>query len=352
MFRFGSPEYLNLLFVIPLLVLFFIFYLGRKKKLLQEFSDKNLFETLFPDKSFKKETFRFLLITISLSLMILALAKPQLGAKIEEVKQVGIEVFICLDVSNSMNAQDLTPNRMQKAKNEISGLIRKLQGDKIGLIIFAGQAFVQFPLTTDYSAANLFLSAVDAGSVPQQGTAIAAAINLSLNSFDYNSNTQKVIVIISDGEDHEGNLDEALKNAREKNVLIYTIGMGSPAGAPIPVLDGLGRVIDFKKDAEGNTILTKLDEVTMKRIADESGGKYYLSSGFGNELDLIYKDLSQLEKSEFGTKKITEYDDKYYYFLIPALILLFIEFFMNDRKSIYLTNIFEKIGLSNKESVA
>jgi Ca-activated chloride channel family protein len=349
MFRFGHPEYLNLLFAIPVIIFLYILLFRNKKKLISLFVNRDLQELIIGSKSFYKEILKFGLLILALALLVLALANPQVGSKMEEVKQVGIDVYILLDVSNSMLAEDIKPNRLAKAKNEISTLIRKLQGDRIGLIIFAGEAFVQFPLTTDYSAASLFLNTVDVNSIPQQGTAIASALKLANNSFDYSNKTNKVIVVITDGEDHEGDLKTEIANANEKNVLIYTIGMGSPSGAPIPVLDNRGNQVDYKKDNQGNTVLTKLDEQTLQEIATQGKGKYYLSSSYQNELDLIYKDLAALEKSEFGTKKITDYDDKYYYFLIIALFLMILEFFISERKSIFIDKFFSRYKIKKQK---
>lgn len=339
MFRFASPEYLNLLYLIPILIGLYFYFFISKKKSLEIFANKKLHSILFGRKSFLKEHLKFGLLIISIVFLILSIAKPQLGSKLEEVKQSGIDIYILLDVSLSMSAEDLKPNRLEQAKNEISSLIRKLDGDRIGLIIFAGEPYIQFPLTTDYSAANLFLSAVDFNSVPAQGTAIASAINMAIKSFDYSAKTQKVIVIITDGEDHEGDIDKAIEEANDKGILIYTIGMGSPTGSPIPIYDNRGNQIDFKKDENGNLILTKLDELTLQNIASKSNGKYYFASGSRNELDDIYKDLSKLQETEFGTRTITDYDDKYYYFLIPALFVLILEFFITDNRS----NFFDRI---------
>ena len=342
MFRFAHPEYLHILYLLPVLVLFYFFYLKKKKSLLNKFADERLHEVLFGIKSFYKESIKFGFVVFSIGLLIFALARPQIGNKVEEVKQIGIDVFILLDVSASMKAEDLKPSRLEKAKNEIAMLIRKLQGDRIGLIIFAGDAYVQFPLTTDYSAANLFLNTVDVNSIPQQGTAIASAINLAAKSFDKKAATKKVMVIITDGEDHEGDIDSAVKDAADSDILIYTIGMGSPSGAPIPVYGANNNPTGFKKDANGATVLTKLDEVTLQRISSKGGGKYYLASSYQNELDLIYKDLSSLEKSEYGSKKITDFDDKYFYFLIPALLFLGIEILLTERKSKFLMQILKR----------
>ena len=289
-----------------------------------------------------KTYLKFGVIVFSIVLLILSLANPQVGSKLEEVKQVGIDVYILLDVSNSMRAEDIKPNRLDKAKYEISKLINRLRGDRIGLIVFAGQAYVQFPLTTDYSAADLFLSAVDNSTVPQQGTAIAPAIELALQSFKHDEETKKAIVIITDGEDHEGNLKDVVTHAVEQGVVIYSIGMGSPTGVPIPVYNSAGIQVDYKKDRTGNVVLTKLDEATLEEIAQLGNGKYYRSTNSSDELNQIYNDLSQLEQTEYGTTRITDYEDRYYYFLIPALLLLIIELFISNKKSLLFRKLEEK----------
>jgi Ca-activated chloride channel family protein len=344
MFRFANPEYLNLLYLLPVLVALF-WYLGRnRKKLLQNFADKELHKTLMPTDSNLKRWTKFVIILLALTCIILAAANPQVGTKMQEVKQSGIDVYILLDVSNSMMAEDIKPNRLEKAKYQISNLITKLRGDRIGLIIFAGQAYVQIPLTTDYAAANLFLSAVDVNSVPSQGTAIAEAINLATASFDTLS-TQKVIIAISDGEDHEGDVDKAVENAASRGIKVYTIGLGSQAGVPIPVYNNRNQMVGFKKDKAGNTVLTKLDEESLKKIAIDGNGKYFRGTNYEDHLDKIYTELSELEQTEFGVKKVTDYEDRFYYFLIPALILLLIELFISEKKSPLYARINKKLGL-------
>ena len=344
MFRFANPEYLNLLYFLPVLVVLF-WYLGRnRKKHLQVFADGELHKTLFPTDSNLKRWTKFVLILLALTCLVFAAANPQVGTKMQEVKQTGIDVFILLDVSNSMMAEDIKPNRLEKAKYQISNLINKLRGDRIGLIIFAGQAYVQIPLTTDYSAANLFLSAVDVNSVPSQGTAIASAINLATASFDTLS-TQKVIIAITDGEDHEGDVQKAVENAISHGIKIYAIGLGSQEGVPIPVYNNRNQLVGFKKDREGNSVLTKLDEETLKQIAVEGNGKYYRGTNYEDYLDKIYTELSELEQTEFGVKKVTDYEDRFYYFLIPALILLVLEFFISEKKSPLYARINKKLGL-------
>jgi Ca-activated chloride channel homolog len=344
MFRFANPEYLNLLFLLPVLVALF-WYLGmNRKKLLKIFADKELHKTLFPSDSNIKRWTKFALILLALTCLVFSAANPQVGTKMQEVKQTGIDVFIALDVSNSMLAEDIKPNRLEKAKYQISSLINKLRGDRIGLIIFAGQAYIQIPLTTDYSAANLFLSAVDVNSVPTQGTAIASAINLATASFDTMS-TQKVIIIITDGEDHEGDVPKAVENAVSRGIKLYTIGLGSQAGVPIPVYNNRNQLVGFRKDRDGNTVLTKLDEEILKRIAIDGNGKYFRGTNYDDYLDKIYTELSELEQTEFGVKKVTDYESRFYYLLIPALLLLVLEFFISDRKSPLYSRINKKLGL-------
>ncbi len=333
MFRFAHPEYLYLLILIPLVAGLYWFTFINQNKLLEKFAGSKLHNTLFPKRSKFKSHLKFGLATFALLLVILSVANPQVGSKIEEVKQVGIDVYICLDVSLSMTAQDIKPNRLEKAKYEISKLIQKLQGDRIGLVVFAGDAFVQFPLTSDYSAANLFLSAVSTSTVPQPGTAIASAIDLAARSFRKDDPTKKAIIVITDGEDHEGDVDQAVNDASSKGIVIYTIGFGSTAGVPIPVYDASGNQIGYKKDSQGNIVLTKLDEATLQDIAQKGNGKYYLGSNTEDELDKIYSDLSNIEKSEYGSTRITDYEDRYYYLLIPAFLILIFEFFIPLNKT-------------------
>ncbi|MBZ0180675.1 MAG: VWA domain-containing protein [Melioribacteraceae bacterium] len=336
MFRFAHIEYLNLLYLIPVLI-FLVWYTQRKtSKSLLSFANKKMHSVLFPLRSRFKNSIKYSLLIISAVLIIFSLANPQIGTKIEEVKQVGIDVFILLDVSNSMRAEDIKPNRLEKAKHEIAKLIRKLQGDRIGLIVFAGRPYIQFPLTTDYSAANLFLSAVDFNTVPQQGTAIGASIELAVRSFKQEEDTKKAIIVITDGEDHEGDLMPVVEDAVGKGIQIYTIGLGSTTGEPIPLYNESGNKSGYKKDRQGNVVLTKLDETTLKEIASIGNGAYYRGTNTDDELEKIYNDLAELEATEFGATRITEYEDRYYYFLIPAFILLILEFFISNKKSMLL----------------
>lgn len=333
MIRFANSEYFYLLWLVPALIALYWYTMQKQNKILERFANTKLHNVLFPLRSKVKLSLKFGLTLFAIILIIISLANPQIGTKIEDVKQIGIEVYILLDVSRSMGAEDIKPSRLEKAKFEIAKLIQKLEGDKIGLVVFAGQAYIQFPLTSDYSAANLFLNAVDFNSVPQPGTAVGLAIDLALKSFRYDDGTKKAIVVITDGEDHEGNIDEALEEAKSKDVPIYAIGFGSPAGVPIPVYDESGVQRGYKKDNQGNIVLTKLDENILKTITEKTDGKYYRGSNTQDELDAIYNDLAKIQQAEYGTKRITEYEDRFYYFLFPAVLILIGEFFVSLNKS-------------------
>ena len=344
MIRFAHPEYLNALYLLPILVIIFYFLYKNKNRLLERFADKELHSVIVSSYSNVKNYVKFGIVLLAFACLIIAAANPQVGTKLQEVKQTGIDVFILLDVSRSMSAEDIKPNRLEKAKYQISNLVQKLHGDRIGLIIFAGKAYIQFPLTTDYSAAGLFLSAVDVNSVPQQGTSIGSAINLAVESFD-SSSTEKVIITITDGEDHEGDVMDAVDKAVSNGIKIYTIGLGSTGGVPIPVYNSRGDMIGFKKDNEGNSVLTKLDEESLKQIASAGNGEYFRGNNYEDYLDKIYNDLSELKKSEFGVKKVTDYEDRFYYFLFPAILLLIIELFKSEKKSPLYSRINKKLGL-------
>ncbi len=338
MFRFGHTEYLLIVYLSPILILLFWYFYRNQIRKMSTFADSNLHTVVFSKFSSLKTISKFILFFVAFILIALSLASPQIGDKLKEVKQTGIDVFILLDVSKSMKAQDIQPNRLDKAKFDIYRLIQKLRGDRIGLIVFSGHAYVQFPLTTDYSAAGLFLNAVDENSVPQQGTAIAEAIKMAVNSFKYEAKTQKAIVVITDGEDHEGDIDAALEEANKNNIKVFTIGLGSPSGSPIP----LSNSNDFKRDKDGNIVITKLNESLLREIAEKGNGRYFLGSSNRDDLEQIYNELAKIEKTEFGMTKVIDYEDKYFYLLIPALLLLFLEGLLTNSKSKFFAKLFEK----------
>jgi len=282
-----------------------------------------------PDASFQKQYFKFGLLFAALTLFIFLIAGPQFGSKLETIKKQGIEVVICLDVSNSMLSTDISPDRLGRAKQMLSRLIDDLHNDKIGLIVFAGDAFVQLPITSDYVSAKMFLSSIKPTMVPVQGTAIGAAINLATKSFTPNESTEKTIILITDGENHEDDAIGAAKAAAEKNIRVNVLGIGSVQGAPIPV-PGTN---NYQRDKEGNMIITQLNEQMCRDIAIAGNGMYARTDNTNNALRALQKELDKLGKSEVENRVYTSYDEKYY---IPGWILLFIlvvEFFILDRRN-------------------
>lgn len=334
MLRFAYPYFFQLYWLLPVIVLFFIWSFRRKRRLLQKIGDEELVEQLTRSVSRAKQVWKAVLVVLAFATLVFALADPQIGTKLENVKRKGVDIFIALDVSKSMLAEDVAPNRLEKAKHEISTFIDRLQGDRIGLICFAGIAFVQCPLTLDYSAAKLFLSEIDTDIIPQPGTAVSNAITTAISSFVSKELKHKVLILITDGEDHEGKPVEAAKKAAGEGVVIYTIGIGSPQGAPIPEFDAYGNRTGYKKDRDGKIITTKLDVLTLEKIAFETGGKYYISSTGESELNKIYDEISGMEKKELASRQFTQFEDRFQIFLFIALFLLLVETFLGERRKI------------------
>jgi Ca-activated chloride channel homolog len=351
MFRFAHPQYLYFLTVVPLMIVMYFFVRMQSNSARERFSSLNLFHRLSDAHSSRKGIVKAVFILFAFIFLVLGLANPQVGTKMEDVKQEGIDLFIALDVSKSMLAEDVKPNRLEKAKYEIRNLIDRLSGDRIGLVVFSGEAYTQFPLTIDYGAANMLLDIVDVQSVPDPGTAIGSAITRSMKSFNFDEPSTKVIVIITDGENNSGDAVDQAKDAAEKGVKIYTVGMGSAAGAPIPVYNAQGQQVDFKRDRSGNVVLTKLDESTLQQISSVSNGKYYHATNSQDELDDIYKDINGLEKKEIGAKQFTDFDDKFQYFLFAAFVMMLIEVILSDRKTAWLAKYNPLRGMKERETV-
>jgi tetratricopeptide (TPR) repeat protein len=332
MLRFEHPEYLWFLLLIPVLVAGYFFIHSLRRKQLQRFVHEALIAQLAPEVSTAMRMIKHSLLLLALACLILTIANPQVGTRLEEVKREGIDLFIALDVSLSMKSEDIRPSRLEKAKRDVSELLRKLSGDRVGMIVFAGDAFVQFPLTADYAAADLFLSAIDVDAVPIPGTMIGSAVEVALRSFSKDAPTQKAIVIVSDGENTEGDVLGAVEEAKNKNVRIYSVGMGTTDGGPIPVYNQSGDRVDYKRDQSGSIVLSKLDETMLQQIASTTGGTYHRATSGGNEIDDIFKELSSLEKVEFGTKQVTGYETRYQYPLAVALLFLIIEVMVSERR--------------------
>ncbi len=333
MLRFVHEDYLWLLLLLPALLLLAWGLVRVRRRAAVRFASPAMFSRLAPRASRYKPPVKFALLLSAIACLVVGLGNLQVGTRLQEVKQEGVDIFIALDLSLSMKAEDIKPNRLEKAKLEIRNLIDRLGGDRIGLVVFAGEAYTQFPLTTDYSAANLFLDALDVDAVSLPGTSIGLAIERAVASFDFEETTTKVIVIITDGENTEGDVFDAAEAAAGKGILLYTIGMGSPTGGPIPVYSESGRQTDFKRDRMGSVVVSKLDEGSLEKIAAIGKGKYFRGTTSQDELDAIYKDVSTLQKKEFGVKQFTDYEDRFQFFLAPALLLLIVEFLVTENRN-------------------
>ena len=343
MYRFEHSQWLWAFGIIPVILYIFILYRYSIKRKIQKIGNPSLVKEMLGDVSHTKQYVKFILYTISLCFIILGLANLQTGSKIQEIKREGGDIMICLDVSNSMLAEDLYPNRLERAKQAIEKFIDKLEGDRIGIIVFAGDAYVQLPITTDYGAAKLFLQSINTNIIPLQGTAVGKAISKAIESFGQDIGKNKAIVIITDGENHEDDAIEIAGEAAEKGVHISTIGIGSLQGVPIPKMEN-GAKTGYRKDKEGNTIVTKLNEKLLLEIANAGNGVYVKASNTNLGLDAIMDQLKELEKKQLESKMYTDYEDQFQWFFCIALFLLLIEFFINERKSIWWNNLnlFEK----------
>lgn len=331
MFRFAHSDFFYLYLLIPGFTALLIFFLIWRKRSLDKLGDRHLITRLMPEYSGSRIIFKFILTMTGISFLIFAIIDPQSGSKLEKVQRKGIDLMIALDVSNSMLAQDIAPNRLERAKQAISKLVEQLEGDRIGIVIFAGKAYTQLPITTDYAAAKLFLSSISTNSVSVQGTAIAEALEFCINSFG-ESKSNKAIIIITDGENHEGNVMEQVEAAQKKGITLYTIGMGLPDGAPIPVYNGTVQV-GFKKDREGNVVVSRLDESLLQQIASAGKGIYVRASNSEVGLKLVLEDINKIQKADLETRQYSDYEDLFQYFIAISLIFLVFELFIYDRKN-------------------
>ena len=335
-FRFAHPEYFYLLLVIPVFTLFFIFSRINRRRSLRLFGDNALISQLMPSVSTSRPIIKFIIWLIARGFIITGLAQPQFGSKLLTSKRKGVELIIALDVSNSMMAEDIKPNRLERAKRAIAKLTERLRDDKLGLIVFAGQAYVQLPITTDYVSAKLFLDAINTSIVPVQGTAIGAAIEMATKSFTPNFAGSKAVIVITDGENHEDDAVGAAKAALEKKIVVHTIGMGLPQGAPIPV--GTSGSQEFLKDKDNNTVVTKLDEEMLVKISGAGGGTYIRANNAEVGLNNLFNEIEKMEKSELSSREYSEYDDQFPLFLSIAFALILLDFLILDRKNKWLRN--------------
>ena len=334
MFRFEAPIYLYLLVLIPLLALIRFFMVRQQKKRLRKFGDLELVRQLMPDVSRFRPMVKFYLLLAALALLIVVLARPQLGTKISHEKRTGIETIICMDISNSMLAEDVTPSRLDRAKMMVENLVDHFTNDKIGLIVFAGDAFVQLPITSDYVSAKMFLSSITPDMIPTQGTDIAAAISMASHSFTHEENIGKAIIVITDGEDHEGGALEAAKEAKEKGMNTYVLGVGSPNGAPIPAGNG-----DYMKDNSGQTVMSALNEDMCRQLADAGSGAYIHVENNTNAQEQLDNELDKLAKKETSSTIYSDYDEQFQAVAIIVLLLLILEVCILEIKNPMLKNL-------------
>lgn len=330
MFRFASIDMLWLLWLIPILTAAYIQHTRKKRKQLEAFGDMALVKELMPDASPVRNRIKFALLMAALTLLIVAVARPQYGQKSETVKREGIEVMIALDISNSMLAEDVAPNRLDRAKQMLSKMIDKMTDDKVGLIIFAGEAYVQLPITCDYVSAKMFLQTISPDLIKAQGTALGAAIRTAQRSFgSERSEASRAIILITDGENHEDDAVAAAKDAKQAGIQTFVVGIGKPEGSPIPV-PGTGT---FRKDRAGQVVVTRLNEEMCKEIAQAGNGIYVRCDNTNTALRALEKEIDRLAKSEIETQVYTDYQEQYQSFALLALLLMVVEFFIFERKN-------------------
>ncbi len=348
MIQLDEKAYFYLLGVIPALVLLYVIHQLWRRRAQRRFADARLLRRLAPDRSFFKPQLKFLLLLGALALLVVGLVNPKMGTKLETVKREGVDIVFAVDVSKSMLAEDIAPNRLEKAKRLVSEIINELASDRVGIIAYAAQAYPQLPITTDYGAAKMFLQSMNTDMLSSQGTAIGQAIDLAATYFDDEDQTNRVLFIVSDGEDHsEGGMPEAVEKALEQGIRIYTIGVGTTKGAPIPIKRN-GVLESLKKDNQGEVVITRLNEEVLAELASEGNGEYIDGTNTADAVAFISNTLQQMDKMEFEAKQFAEFKDQFQWFLGGALLLLFLDIFVLERKTSWL----RKLDLFNEKQAA
>ncbi|MEZ4648813.1 MAG: VWA domain-containing protein [Candidatus Eisenbacteria bacterium] len=331
--RFAAPEFLHLLWILPILGIWWIFRIRRAEADLARWCGHPLWSRMVPDRRVWAPYVKAVLVLLAGAFLAVAAARPQVGSRVVEMKKSGIDVIVALDVSESMLAEDLSPDRITRAKQEIGSLIDRLKGDRIGLVAFAGDAFVQCPLTLDYGAARMFLRYMDTGLVPIPGTAIARAVDVAVKAHEVSDAEDfQAVVLITDGEDHEGDVQAAAERAVDAGVKVFAVGIGTAKGEPIPVRDARGNVKDYKRDRNGEVILTKCDAATLEALCRTTGGRYFDGGSGGLALDRLYEEIESMEERELEGGWATEFEDRYGYFVAAALFLLLLDWLIGTRK--------------------
>ena len=347
MFELESPIYFYLLALLPVIVALFLFNLFWKRKRQAVFADLELFNQLAPEKSSFKPALKLGVLLLALASIIIALVNPKMGTKMETVKRQGIDIVFAVDISKSMLAEDVAPNRLEKTKQIVSQIINQLGNDRVGIVGYAGSAYPVLPMTTDYSIAKMYLQSMNTNMVSSQGTAFNDAIQLAVDFFDV-KDTSKLIVLISDGEDHGEGVEDAVELAKEKGVRIITIGVGTEKGGPIPLRDDKGTIASYKKDQEGQTVITKLYPEVLKKIADNTKSKYIVGTTTKDVVEEVKKSLDKIEKSEFESQQIADFESQYQWFLALGFLLLLVDVFLLEKKTAWV----QKLNLFNEKKHA
>ncbi len=344
MYQLEQPIYFYILLAIPVVVVIFLLVLFWKNRAQKRFANKELLNKLSTNRSLFKSGLKIFVICLAIACLSFALVNPKIGTKIETVKREGVDVVFALDVSKSMLAEDIAPNRLEKSKQLITQIINSLAGDRIGIIGYAGSAFPQVPITTDFASAKLFLSGMNTDMVSSQGTAITEAIQMAETYYDDEGQTNRVLFIISDGEDHEGNFSEIADEASKKGIRIFTIGVGTLQGGPIPIKNN-GILQSYKRDQNNEQVITRLGEETLKTIAKQANGEYIDGSNTKKVVDTVTSILNGMDKKEFEAKQFTDFKDQFQWFLAGALFLLVLDVFLLERKTAWL----KKLNLFNEK---
>ncbi|MDO6817944.1 VWA domain-containing protein [Zobellia sp. 1_MG-2023] len=347
MIQLDEKIYFYLLAIIPVIIVLFVLLQLWKKRTQKKFAETQLLKRLSPDKSNFKSGLKLLFFLLGLAFLTLGLVNPKIGTKLETVKREGVDVVFAVDVSKSMLAEDIAPNRLEKAKRLVSEIINQLASDRIGIIAYAGQAFPQLPITTDYGAAKMFLQSMNTDMLTSQGTAINEAINLATTYYNDEEQTNRVLFILSDGEDHsEGDAKDAVEKAVEEGIRIFTIGVGKTKGAPIPIKRN-GVVESLKKDSQGEVVITKLNEDVLIDIAEEGNGEYINGANTEEAVEYIKDQLLQMDKKEFEAKQFAEFKDQFQWFLGIGLLFLLLDIFVLNKR----TKWFKKLNLFNEKEI-
>ena len=343
MYQLEETKYIYYLAIVAALLLLFVLVAFWKRKKQKSFADYNLLQKLSPETSSFKSILKMLVVVLALSSLVIALVNPKMGTKIKTIKREGVDIVFALDVSKSMLAEDIVPNRLEKSKQIISKIIDKLGGDRVGIIIYAGNAYPLLPITTDQAAAKMFLQNADPDMVSSQGTAINEALKLAKTFYDDDEQTNRYLFIVSDGEDHEENVSYIAEEAKEEGIKIFTIGVGTPEGGPIP-LKRENTLIGYKKDREGEVVITRLNENTLQQIANDGDGKYMFGNNTAKTVEFIDDLLIKADKKEFETKQFSDFKDQFQWFIGIGIFLLVLDAFMLNKKTKWI----QKMNLFNE----